>query len=372
MNSNSLIKDSQKSLQTLEETYLIFSLHQSLYGIATTVVEEVFFLPELTPIPQAPYDIVGVINLRGTILPVMDLHLRFGYRSPQYKTTDCLVVLRWNETRLGIVVNQVHEVRQISSQEISSDVSYGRENPQEQQVTFKKGIARSTDSLIILLDPDPLINSVERRREHLPQEFLEASTLEELKEEDLNHQREELPLFCPQATPQERKIFQDRTNHLRQSTEVEESHGFKPLAAIRLGGEFFGIDLKIVREFTDIGKITPVPCCPDHIIGNMNLRGEIVTLVDICGLLNLPRVTVSEQLKAMIIEVQGLVVGIIVEEVLDVLLLNPTEITSVPTAIHSIDNEYLEGEATYREKMLSLLAVEKILLQGHLIVDEVI
>jgi len=68
--------------------YLTFTLDQSLYGINTFLVEEIFFLPELTSIPESPFDIVGVVNLRGEILPIMDLNLRFGYACNDYHLTD--------------------------------------------------------------------------------------------------------------------------------------------------------------------------------------------------------------------------------------------------------------------------------------------
>jgi purine-binding chemotaxis protein CheW len=117
-----------------------------------------------------------------------------------------------------------------------------------------------------------------------------------------------------------------------------------------LNGEFFGVNLNRVREFTDVKKVTPIPCCPGHIIGNMNLRGEILTLIDIRGLLNLPLNSIAEGYKAMVVEVDGIVSGITVEEVYDVMFLNPKDITSVPTAIHSINDEYLKGATPYQEK----------------------
>jgi purine-binding chemotaxis protein CheW len=124
--------------------YLTFTLHESLYGINTFLVEEIFFLPELTVIPESPFDIVGVVNLRGEILPIMDLNLRFGYHSDDYKLTDSVIVLKVDNFRVGIIVNQVHEVRNLTDQNITSEMGYGRENYQVKKIILSMALPKMT------------------------------------------------------------------------------------------------------------------------------------------------------------------------------------------------------------------------------------
>ena len=146
--------------------------------------------------------------------------------------------------------------------------------------------------------------------------------------------------------------------------------GLTPLAVIGLNGEYFGFELELVREFTDLRKITPIPCTPAHIIGNMNLRGEIITIIDIRNLLNLSANASSTNSKAMVIHVDDLIAGVTVDEVFDVMYLQPSEMRPIPAAVHSSNDEYLRGTAPYREKMMSILDMSKIITKGELIVNE--
>ena len=88
-----------------QKSFLIFKLNQYRYGVETPAVQEIFLLPELTLVEAAPDDIVGVLNLRGNILPVMDLSLRFGHQSTRYQITDSVIVLEWQGLRVGIIVS---------------------------------------------------------------------------------------------------------------------------------------------------------------------------------------------------------------------------------------------------------------------------
>ncbi|AFZ43213.1 CheW protein [Halothece sp. PCC 7418] len=344
--------------------YLSFTLNHTLYGLDALVVEEIFSLPELTPIPEAPRDIVGIVNVRGEILPVMDMNLRFGYQSPDYHLSDSVVVLRWEDSRVGLIVNNVHEVKHFHPDQITNDLSHGRALAGSIRRKFVTGIARSEEDLLVLLDAANLIRYVENQ--DLPDSEDEEDFLQ--PEAGLVEQR----VFCPNATEEERQVFRERAENLRASIEEEEKKGFKPLSVMVLDDEFFGIDLKVVREFARINNVTPVPCSPPHIIGNMNLRGEILTLVDLCGLFNLPQVQWDNESYAIVVEVEEIVVGVAVASVYDVMFLDPNEITTVPTAIHAIDDEYLQGAAPYHNKMMSILDLRKILLSSGLVVDQAV
>lgn len=358
-----------------EHPYLTFRLGSSLYGIDTFAVEEIFFLPELTPIPEAPRDIVGVVNVRGYVMPVMDINIRFGYQTTDYKLTDSVIVLTSGELKVGMIVHEVQEVRTIAQEEITSELAHGRNISGAERRKFVAGIARHNENIIVLVDPEKLIHYIGTQElpsseEHLEAEIKTSRTGEEFytQSELLQKQR----VFCPNATPEERATFHKRAEALRQKAESEDSTGLMPLAVVVLNEEFFGVDLKLVREFTAINQVTPIPCSPSQIVGNMNLRGEILTLVDIRGLLNLPLGGMNDTSQAMVINVNDVVAGIKVGEVYDVMFLNPQDVKAVPTAIHTVNDEYLQGATPYKEKMMSILDVPKILLNGGLIVEEVI
>jgi len=368
--------------------YLIFEQNDFLYAVEAYCVREILFLPELTAIVEAPQAIVGAIDLRGEILPVMDLNLRFGYVWQEYSVTDSAIVIEWEAWKVGIIVNEVREVREIPEDAITPQLSYGREDSAASD-HFVAGLARCKADIVMLLNLDRLIRySPEKSEESLPVYPRDAGSEEtagEAETENLHGQinaklsgknpqlLSKRHVFCPRATPEEKAIFQSRANNLRQQGEAENSAANISLAVFALNGEYFGIHLDLVREFTDISQVTPVPCTPDRIVGNMNLRGEIVTLVDIRNVLNMSLSmsgAANYLSQAIVVEVADLVTGIVVDEILDIIYLTVSEIAAVPAALRSANREYLRGTALYGETMMAILNLQKLLTKGEVVVDE--
>ncbi|KOP23546.1 chemotaxis protein CheW [Hapalosiphon sp. MRB220] len=359
--------------------YLTFSLNNYLYGIDTVYVEEIFNLPELTTIPELPHGIIGFFNLREEILPVIDLNLKLGYLSPEYRLTDSIVVLNYEEFRLGILVNQIHEIREISSDEIATELNDERELLVVEQRNIINGIAHFPDDILILNHPSNWLDSDDIQpiislQNYLQQDIFDSYNIDEISTQNPDFLLLQKSTFCPNATLEERKVFKQRADNLKLSTKTQDFKNFKTLAVIALNDHLFGVDLEMVREFTDIYHVTPIPCCPSHIVGNMNLRGEILTLIDLRGLLlNVEPKGVVVGSKAMVIEVEGLVAGVIVEEIYDVMFsLNLQKVTAIPTTFNSINAQYCQGAAPYEEKFMGILDIPKIFLKGGLIVDEAV
>ncbi len=349
-----------------ENSHIIFRLNNDLYGIKIAYVEEFFYLPELIPIPQAPRQIVGAVNLRGNIVIIMDLHFTFGYQTPDYSLSDILVVFKSEESRFGIIVNQVYEVKDIYPEEITTEFDYQRELMTFERIKIINGLASIPENILILNNPKKWFEPA-----YLQQLLSFEYTLDEaiLSSNNTDKLNIEQSIFCPNATLEERMVFRERAENLKLSGDSENLKTFITLAVISLNGNLFGLDLEIVREFTDIYQVTPIPCCPPHIIGNINLRGEILTLIDIRRLLNLFPTDINNNSKAIVVEVEGIVAGVVVEEVCDVMFsLNLSEIMPVSTT----NDKYLQGTAFYDEKNMSILDLPKIFLKGGLIVDEVI
>lgn len=336
------------------QPYLIFSLHGLHYCVDALLVQEIFHLPELTPIAEAPDDIVGILNLHSKILPVMHLALRLGYQPQECRLSDSVIVLEWEGLQIGIIVDLVHEVKNLNPKAIVEEILYGR--VKEVKLQFIAGVAKVDTDIIMLLSPEKLLHLENQFRES-HRSFKRLSTLSSF-----------YAVWCPNATPEARAIFRERAVHLRQSTDSDFTR-LIPLAVIGLNGEYFGLDLEVVREFINIHNVTPIPCCPAHVVGNMNLRGEIVTLVDVRSALNMPLSAASTTSKAIVVHVDDLVAGLPVDEVFDVIYLRPSEVRSIPVAV-SGSNEFLRGTAFYSEKMLSILDLPKIFTNGGLMVNE--
>lgn len=339
--------------------YLIFSLHNTRYAISAESVTEIFLLPELTPIAEAPPDIVGLLNLHSVFVPVMHLDLRFGHKFDQCNLTDSVIVLESQGLEVGVVVHQVETVNEIDDQYIQADLTYGREKDINQ--AFIKGLINLDDEMIILLNGDNLVRHPESLNG-----LIDGNKAEEevaLSTDNFYQQ------YFPVASENAKEILHQRAANLRQAADEQELSELISVAVVGIDGRYFGLELSIVREFTKIEKITPIPCCPGHVLGNMNLRGEILTLVDISQPLNLTTKSSKSSKKAVVIEVDDIVAGIAVEEVFDVVDLRPEELKQIPAAMDGNIALYLKGLAEYLGESLNVVDLSKLITQGAITVE---
>ena len=335
---------------------------------------------------DAPGDIIGILNFRGTILPVMHLAKRLGQDGPTCQLSDSVIVIEWHGFQVGMVVTQVHAVQALLASTIEPAPTYNVRD--YAHTAFATGVAKLDASLIVLLNPETLIRHTddvammvwEAKLNGLDDD-LEQSGVASLDNaiaspDERVLQTQQIPvltnffsLYCPNISPADRQIFRQRAVKLRHSLDGSDASSLLPLAVIELEKECFGVNLQQVREFINVRHVMPIPCCPSHIMGNMNLRGEVMTLLDIRGPLNLTQ-TDNNVSKAVVIEVDDIVAGITVDQVLDVVYLPPSEISSMPTAIPKHCQGFFQGATQYFQKTLSILDLSKILNQGGLIVDQ--
>ena len=345
--------------------YLIFKLHNSLYTIPADRVKEIFLLPELIPIVEAPQDIIGLLNFHGQVIPVMHLDLRFGHSLEQCHLNDSVIVVESNGLEVGIIVHRVDTVIDIDAQYIQADLTYGRE--QSINDAFVDGVINLDDETIILLDVDNLIRHIEVVKDLVETEKKPNSLA--IEAEPVGKIGSFYNLYCPQASETEKIIFRQRADKLRSSTEAGEQTELISLAVVAINGKYFGLNLELVREFIKISQITIIPCTPDYIIGNMNLRGEILTLVDINQPLSLSTNKATKSAKAVVIEVDDITAGIAVEEVLDVIYCPSVAIKPIPIAVEGNTAEYLQGMTTYLDQPLKIINLPKLIFEDVLTVE---
>ncbi len=128
--------------------YLTFVLNKEEYGIEILKVREIIGLIDITPIPQAPRYIKGVINLRGKVIPVIDLRLKFGIAEKEYTEETCIIVLDVQGKLMGTVVDTVSEVLDIDGDQIEPTPDFGSKLDTE----FILGMGKIGDKVKILLD----------------------------------------------------------------------------------------------------------------------------------------------------------------------------------------------------------------------------
>ncbi len=334
--------------------HLQFQCQGWVYALPTALVKRIFYLPELTPIPEAPGDIVGLVNWQGQILPVMHLAKRLGVAQPLCSVFDAVIVIAWEGIQVGIIVNEVKAVMAIDLDAVDPEPDYGRLNPVS--TAFIQGIVQDehSEDLIILLNPETLIRSPEA-----------VSALSELDPHEVVSGGDFYALHYPQATDLDRAQLKQRMRDLAlQSTSDQVENDLLSLAIVQLGEEQIGIPLAHVREFIDIDQYSPIPCCPDHIVGNMNLRGEIMTLIDIRSTLQVESRKGTIQ-KAVIIRAGDVVAGAVIDEVHDTIELSATAMNASVLQ----DNPFIIGTVVQENQVVSVLNTEKLLLSPDLVVD---
>ena len=142
-----------------EGKYLTFSLAGEEYGIGILKVREIIGMMTVTPVPQTPEFVKGVINLRGKVIPVIDLRLRFGLAVTAYTERTCIIVVEiQGETGalpMGIVVDAVSEVLNIRGADIENTPTFGV----KLNTDFILGMAKTDGGVKILLDIDKVLGA---------------------------------------------------------------------------------------------------------------------------------------------------------------------------------------------------------------------
>ena len=138
--------------------YLTFRLGHECYGLPVLQVREIIRLVDITPVPQMPPDIRGVINLRGKIIPVADLRVKFGLAQTEANEQNCIVVVQVRKSagsvfQLGLIVDAVQEVVQIGTEDLEETPQFGS----QATLDYILGIAKLKDRVVILLDMDKVL-----------------------------------------------------------------------------------------------------------------------------------------------------------------------------------------------------------------------
>ena len=150
-----------KAVTTTEGKYLTFSLAKEEYGIGILKIKEIIGMLPITAVPQTPAFVKGVINLRGKVIPVVSLRLRFGLPEIDYTERTCIIVVEIHvaagATVIGIVVDSVSEVLNIKGDEIERTPEFGTRI----NTDFILGMAKKEGGVKILLDIDKVLTAEE-------------------------------------------------------------------------------------------------------------------------------------------------------------------------------------------------------------------
>lgn len=150
-----------KTIADMEGKYLTFNLADEEYGIGILKIKEIIGMMPITTVPQTPEFVKGVINLRGKVIPVMDLRLRFGMEPIDYNERTCIIVVEIEGVagtiQIGLVVDTVSEVLNINTEDIEKAPTFGA----KLNTDYILGMAKMEGGVKILLDIDHVISEEE-------------------------------------------------------------------------------------------------------------------------------------------------------------------------------------------------------------------
>ena len=148
-----LLEEEEEEEDTQEDKYLTFLIGQEEYGIEIRYVTEIIGIQNITEVPDMPPFIKGVINLRGKVIPVMDVRLRFGVEARPYDDRTCIVVINIGDTLVGLIVDRVSEVLDIPKTDLEPPprVRKGEES------RFIQGMGKVGDKVKIILNAEKLL-----------------------------------------------------------------------------------------------------------------------------------------------------------------------------------------------------------------------
>jgi purine-binding chemotaxis protein CheW len=151
----------QKTIDLEEDTqkdrYLTFVLDKESYAIEIKYITEIIGLQEITEIPELPKYIKGIINLRGKIIPVIDVRIRFNKKSRDYNDRTCIIVIEINNISIGLIVDSVSEVLTIPEQDIVDPPQLNNNSNNR----YIKSIGKVGSSMKLLLDCEKLLTEDE-------------------------------------------------------------------------------------------------------------------------------------------------------------------------------------------------------------------
>ncbi|MCE5280738.1 MAG: chemotaxis protein CheW [Deltaproteobacteria bacterium] len=156
-----IFDEAGKTVKDHDGKYLTFSLAGEEYGIGILKVKEIIGMMKITMVPHTPSFTKGVINLRGKVIPIVDLRVRFGMESVQYTDKTCIIVVEIargeREVMIGVIVDSVSEVVNIKGTDVEAAPNFGN----CLDTNYIHGMAKAGDQVKILLDLDRVLSAEE-------------------------------------------------------------------------------------------------------------------------------------------------------------------------------------------------------------------
>ena len=151
MNNNEEILDSK-----IDDLYMVFVINNQKYALSSKYITEIIEILPITKVPFLPEYMKGIINLRSTIIPVMDARMRFGMEPIEYSERNFIIIIENEANKIGLIVDAVNEVLTIPPKQIMESTK----EKNDLKESFVNGISQINNDIQLILDCDSLVNIV--------------------------------------------------------------------------------------------------------------------------------------------------------------------------------------------------------------------
>jgi len=306
-----------------DDQLVSFLLGHEEYAIGIGRVKEIIRVPEIMKVPNCEAYVEGVVSIRNDLLPIINLRAYFGMAYQEITDQTRIVVVDMGGFSAGIMVDKVLEVLRIRADVIQPLPKFSQQAGE--QLT---GVARLNGGkrLIILFEPADMLSADQY--------------------EAIGGARDDGP------RPEEARSAGKQA--------LDEEH----LVTFRIDAEEFGIKIRDVQEINRLTEVTKIPRAPHYINGIVNLRGNVIPVLDLRKLFNLAEIEATDAARIIIVDCGGTKTGVVVDSVSEVLRFERSLIEPPPELLTSgVDSDYVEGVGKLNEgkRMILILNLEKVI-----------
>ena len=287
--------------EVVANEFVTFLIAREVFAINMAPVQEIIRVPEIVKVPKSPPSLMGLANLRGKVLPIINLRKVFGLEEKTIDESTRVIVIDLGQT-LGFLVDNVSSVIDVDETKIETS----SEIKSIVKSDFLKGVIKDIAKfkMVMILDIEKVIE-----REF--SEILQGSS----KEYEITSKE--------------------------QSTEEEILTDERQLVSFTVSDEEYAIPIENIQEIVQIPEhITKVPNSEQSILGIMNLRDKILPLASLRRLFGFPEEQLTEQSRIVVLSMENLSVGIVVDSVKEVLRVPESVIEPVPSIILKDDKDF--------------------------------
>jgi len=335
-----------------EEVKMIgFHLGRREFGMDIGSVQRVIRMVEITRVPHSLPFLEGVIDLMGAIVPVVSLRRLFGVTHHGVSLRNHIIIGEKDGRLLGLIVDGVSDLLDIPRTSIDAPTHI---TPLRE---FLLGVVRLRSKIIFLIKLDRMIDMEKEVESYsgmdigtLADEIEQMGTQEESDDEEEKSTPEAIEI---------QRILRERAIDISRKVEIEDI-ATRQLLTFSLGDEWYGVDTASVQSIQYTPRLVMVPCAPAYIRGVMNLRGEIVTVLDLKRIFGLEAGPTSPESRVIVVKREQSLVAFEVDSVYDVIDLQTNLIERPLSTIEKIRADFIEGEARLDDRLLGILKLETV------------